>query len=113
MLQPLRGEVWWADLDPTQGREQAGKRPVVILSVDPFNRSAAELVIVAPMTSRDKGVRSHILVAAKESGLDRDGWVKCEDVRSISTRRLSERAGLVPSHAIAEVGHALRALLGL
>ena len=98
---------------PHEGREQAGRRPVLILSVDPFNRSAAELVIVVPMTSRDKGVRSHILVPGKESGLAQDGWVKCEDVRSISTRRLHERAGLVPPQAMVEVAHALRALLGL
>lgn len=61
-IEPLRGDVWMANLDPTVGHEQAGKRPVLIVSADVFNASPADLVIVVPKTSRGKGIRTHIAV---------------------------------------------------
>src|SRR6185295_5268066 len=53
-----RGEVWLADLDPTRGHEQAGRRPVLIVSDDVFNAGAAELVVVLPMTSTLRPIAS-------------------------------------------------------
>jgi mRNA interferase MazF len=110
---PARGEIWIVDLDPVQGREQAGRRPALIISVDPFNRSAAELLIVVPLTSRDKGIRSHVAVPAGEGGLDRPSFVKCEDVRSISIRRLWRHLGSVSETTLKMVEARLRILMGL
>src|SRR5271156_4912584 len=49
-----RGEVWLARFDPIEGREQAGVRPALVLSVDSFNASRADLVAVLPITSKPR-----------------------------------------------------------
>ncbi len=110
---PRRGEVWIVDLDPTLGHEQAGRRPGLVISVDAFNQSAAELAVVLPLTSRDKGIRSHVPVAAGEAGLKVLSFAKCEDVRSLSTRRLARRLGSVSEATLRAAEQRLRILLGL
>src|SRR3712207_1723966 len=92
---PARGEVWLAELDPTRGREQAGTRPALVVSVDAFNQSGAELVVVAPITSRKKRVRTHVEVLPPEGGLSVPSYIKCEDVRSLSHQRLLRLMGTV------------------
>ena len=67
--EPARGEVWDLNLDPTVGREQAGARPAVILSVNLFNQGPAELVVVIPITRTERRVRWHVEVALPEGGL--------------------------------------------
>lgn len=101
------------DLDPVRGREQAGRRPALVVSVDVLNRSAAELAIVLPITSRQKNVRSHVAVEPPEGGLQRTSYIKCEDVRSISTTRLAQRLGAVAPGTMKAVEDRLRLLLGL
>ncbi|HEY3999133.1 MAG TPA: type II toxin-antitoxin system PemK/MazF family toxin [Candidatus Xenobia bacterium] len=68
-MKPLRGEIWLADMDPVRGHEQGGRRPVLVVSVDPFNQGPAGLVIVLPMTSRARGIPSHGVVEPPEGGL--------------------------------------------
>lgn len=68
-IQPARGEVWSVNLDPSKGREQAGRRPALILSVDQFNHGPAELVVVIPITSKAKGIPFHVSVNPPEGGL--------------------------------------------
>ncbi len=65
---PARGEVWLAELGQTRGREQAGTRPALIVSVDGFNQSGAELVVVVPLTSRLKRIRTHVEVLPPRVG---------------------------------------------
>ena len=110
---PRRGEVWIVDLDPTLGHEQAGRRPGLVISVDGFNQSAAELAIVLPVTSRKKSVRSHVPIQAREAGLKVESFIKCEDVRSISTRRLRRRLGSASASTLQAVEERLRILIGL
>lgn len=110
---PDRGDVWRVDLDPVRGHEQAGKRPALVISVDALNHSAAELAVVLPITSRDKGIRSHVRVPAQEGGLDRTSYVKCEDVRSVSVARMETRLGTVRAETLRAVEDRLRLLLGL
>ncbi len=108
-----RGEIWLVGLDPTKGREQAGQRPALIISVDQFNHGAAELVIAIPITSKAKGIPLHVEVSPPEGGLTMTSFVKCEDVRSISTARLVGRLGKVSNQTIELVEDRLRILLGL
>jgi mRNA interferase MazF len=110
---PRRGEVWLADLDPTRGHEQAGQRPVLVASVDPFNRSPLGLVIVVPLTTRSKGSPSHIPVTPPEGGLRAPSWVLCEALRSVSTERMVARWGAVTDATLGRVEVCLRLLLGL
>ena len=111
--QPRRGEVWTVDLDPVVGHELAGIRPSLVISEDALNLSAAEQVIVIPMTTRNKGIRSHVCVSVGEGGLQRESFIKCEDVRSVSTNRLRQRLGLVSELTLQAVAERLRLLMRL
>ena len=113
MARASRGDVWMVNLSPTIGHEQAGQRPALIVSVDELNKSAAELVIVVPLTSREKRIRSHVEVDEGEAGLKVRSFIKCEDVRSIATRRLERRLGSVKPRTLEVVESRLRFLLGL
>jgi mRNA interferase MazF len=113
MKTPLRGEVWRLDFDPTRGHEQSGLRPALVVSVDGFNQSPADLLVVLPITSKDKAIRSHVAVAASEGGLNVRSFIKCEEPRTVSKQRLSRRLGVVTASTMAEVELRLRWLLGL
>ena len=110
---PKRGEVWWVVLDPTRGREQAGRRPALVLSADVLNASAAGIVSVLPITSRDRGIRSHVAVEPPEGGLTVPSWILCEQVRTISRERLLGRIGVVTARTLAAVADRVRVLLDL
>jgi mRNA interferase MazF len=101
------------ELDPVRGHEQAGRRPALVVSVDALNQSAAALAIVLPITSRDKRVRSHVRMAAGEGGLRTTSYVKCEDIRSISTSRMDRRLGRATTPTMDAVDDRLRILLDL
>ena len=110
---PIRGEVWFVDLDPVRGREQSGLRPALVLSVDVFNQGPAELVVVVPITSRRKNIRWHVEVVPPDGGLTVVSFIKCEDVRSISKDRLVKWAGLAKQSTIDAVADRMRILLDL
>lgn len=112
-LKPSRGDVWMLDLDPTRGHEQAGRRPGLIVSADPFNHGPAGLVIIVPLTSRERGIPFHVRVEANEGGLRQVSFAKCEDVRSVSADRLLRRMGRVAAETMEEVEEGLRVLLNL
>src|SRR5687768_15555182 len=101
--QPTRGEVWVALLDPTRGHEQSGRRPCLVVSVDPFNQGPAGLVVVLPITTRDRGIPWHVHVDPPEGGLRARSFIKCEDVRSISKERLGDRYGAVSDATLASM----------
>jgi mRNA interferase MazF len=113
VVKPARGEVWFVNLDPTTGREQAGRRPALVVSVNELNQSAADLIVVLPITSRDKQVRSHVPVDEGDGGLTTRSFIKCEDIRSISVRRLERRLGSLSTESLEAVEDRLRILLGL
>ena len=113
MSAPGRGEVWDADFGATRGREQAGIRPALIISVDAFNQSAADLVFAIPITTTVKLVRSHVSVKPPEGGLSQPSFIKCEDARSMSMQRLIKQRGSVSVATLLAVEDRLRMLLGL
>ena len=113
MSEPSRGEVWQANLSPTKGHETRGTRPCLIVSVDPFNRGPAGLVVVLPITTREKGIPLHVAVNPPEGGLEKRSFVKCEEPRSISKDRLSKRLGKLAASSMKEVDDRLQIVLGL
>jgi len=113
VARPSRGEVWLVDLSPVQGREAAGRRPGLVVSVDPFNHGPADLVLIIPITSKKKGIPFHVEVRPPHGGLKRRSFVKCEDVRSVSKQRLIERWGSLSPATMAEIEDRLRILMGL
>ena len=113
MTAPMRGEVWLIDFDPTKGREQAGKRPGLVISTDSFNKSPADLVVVLPITSKHKEIPWHVEVSPPDGGLTMTSFIKCEDVRSVSLERLLKRLGSLRTTTVDAVEDRLRILLDL
>ena len=113
MTEPRRGEIWKVDLGRTRGHEQAGTRPSLVLSVDPFNAGPAGLVVVLPLTTRAKGIPFHVEVNPPEGGLSDRSFIKCEDVRSISKDRLVSPLGAVSPATLECVEERVRILLGM
>jgi mRNA interferase MazF len=107
---PLRGEIWFLDLDSTAGREQAGRHPA---PVNAFKQGPADLVVVLPVTSVAKGIPFHVPVLPPEGGVRQPSFIKCEDVRSVSRSRLRERWGIAGAQTTAAVEDRLRILMGL
>jgi mRNA interferase MazF len=110
---PARGEVWLADLDPAFGHEQAGRRPVLVVSVDPFNAGLSGLAVVVPLTSRQRPLPLHVPVAPPEGGLRMPSSLLCDAVRSVDRRRLIAHWGTVSAATLALVEDRLRRLMGL
>jgi mRNA interferase MazF len=113
-LLPSRGEIWLAALDPTRGHEQAGKRPVLIISTDALNHGPADLVFVAPLTRTDRGIPTHIPVDPPEGGLTTRSYILCDAIRSIDKVRLGPHArGRVSLQTMKKVEMTLRLLMDL
>jgi mRNA interferase MazF len=113
MADPRRGEIWLANLNPTRGREQAGRRPVLIISVNAFNAGPADLAIVLPITSTLRDIPLHVVIRAGQGGIRHDSAILCEAIRSISKDRLISKWGLLAPELVAEVEDRLRILLDL
>lgn len=106
-----RGEIWLVDFGEPIGREQAGRRPAVVVSADRLNESLAGVVIVVPCTTTYRGLPSHVELDPETSGLDAVSYAKCEDVKSISEQRLVARLGAANDEGLFELSRALRFLL--
>jgi mRNA interferase MazF len=113
MPEPSRGDVWDLILDPAMGHEQAGTRPALIVSVDLFNEGPAELIVVVPITRAQRNIRWHVQIRPPEGGLVAESFIQCENVRSVSERRLKRLRGRVSAITIQQIEDRLRILLGL
>lgn len=112
--QPRRGEIWSASLDPTRGHEQAGERPVLIVSDDTFNQGPAGLVFVIPLTRTDRQIPVHVRVDPPEGGAKAPSFILCDHLRSISIERLGPQPwGRVSPRTLAIVEDMLKILLDL
>ena len=111
--EPLRGDVWDLSFDPAIGHEQAGARLALIVSVDIFNEGPAGLVVAIPLTRTQRRIRWHVTVSAPEGGLVSESSIQCENVRSVSKRRLKRLRGRVSEETMLQVEDRLRILLGL
>jgi mRNA interferase MazF len=96
------GDVLLADLDPVAGHEQGGRRPVLVLSGASYNELRSDQLIVAAITSRQRGLPFHIAMGA-ESGLRVPSWAQSESVRAISAQRVIRHLGRARPETVAEV----------
>ena len=96
------GAIVWANLDPVRGREQAGHRPVVIVSSAGHLDAATTLAIVLPITSTARGWPNHVL-ASGPTGLNHNSWIMTEQPRTVSRDRLSSVAGHVSTECLGTV----------
>jgi mRNA interferase MazF len=100
-------------LDPVRENEQGGTRPAVVISADRHNRGGSRLVIVVPVTTRQRGLPFHVAITPPEGGVRQPSFAKCEDIRSVSVVRLRQRWGNVSPHTMALIEDRLRTLLDL
>lgn len=110
-----RGDVYVARLNPAEGSEQAGERPVVVVSRDAINRSSPVVVIV-PVTDRANKTRiypSHVILKAGEGGLPIESVALTEQVRAVNTTRLVRHLGQLAPQSITAIGAALKIALDL
>jgi mRNA interferase MazF len=112
-VSPARGEIWEVDLNPTIGREQAGRRPVLIVSDNSLNSSPRGLVVVIPITGTSRGFPTHVPVSPPEGGLAKPSVMMTEQVRSISKHRFIRRQGVATPATMSQVDQILRIVLGL
>ena len=110
-----RGDIYIARLHPTEGSEQAGERPVVVVSRDAINRYSP-VVVVVPVTDRANKIRiypSQVILKAAEGGLAMESVALGEQVRAISKTRLIRHVGHLPPTSLTAVGAALKITLDL
>lgn len=111
---PSRGEVWFVNLDPTKGHEQAGARPVVIISTDAFNHGPSGLTVVVPLTRTERNVPLHVRVDPPEGGLSEVSIAMCDQLRTISRDRFRGAGrGFLSPDTMAEIEDRIRILLDL
>lgn len=92
-----RGDIGLAQVDPVEGHEQGGKRPVMVLSTDRYNRLPSGLVIIVPITTRDRGNPFHLRIEPPHGGLRQTSFILCDQARTISVTRLEQRFGRAPA----------------
>lgn len=108
-----RGDLFWAAPDPSVGREQAGRRPVLLVSSDDAIAALPQIVTTIPLTTRQRDWPTRIAVTGPHTGLTDPSWAVCEQVRTISTERLRGRIGTSDEDTLEQAGRVLRYLLGL
>ena len=111
MARILRGEIRWADLDPTRGREQAGMRPVLILSQDVFNERSGTVIAMA-LTSQRQRAGFPLTLELTASSLPKQSWVKIRQIRTLSVERIGKRLAKVSAEELAVVVEGLNEILG-
>ncbi len=111
---PSRGEVWFADLDPVEGHEQAGKRPCLIISNDRGNHGSSGLVTILPITRAKRSNPFHVPISPPEGGVTDAGVIMCDQIRTVSVDgRLGQYWGIVAPGTMAIVEDRVKIHLGL
>ena len=101
MARILRGEIRWADLNPLRGHEQAGQRPVLILSHDVFNERSGTVIAMA-LTSQEPRAGYPLTLELTSALLPKRSWVKASQIRTLSTERIGKRLGRVADEELAQ-----------
>ena len=111
MARILRGEIRWADLNPVRGHEQAGRRPVLVLSHDVFNERSGTVIAVA-MTSQEPRAGFPLTLESRAAGLSKPSWVKISQIRTLSVARIGQRLARASEEELARVLDGLNEILG-
>lgn len=103
---PEQGEIWLFDPDPVKGVEIGKKvRPALIISSDALNHGPSGLIIIVPITSKNKQIFSHVRIDPPEGGLVVPSFAICEQIRSITKERLVKRLGKIKDQTILQNIH--------
>ena len=107
----LRGEIRWADLTPVRGREQAGLRPVLILSHDVFNERSGTVIAVA-LTSQPQRAGFPLTLELVHPDLPKRSWVKISQIRTLAVERIGKRVDRAAPEELAQVVDGLLEIIG-
>ncbi len=110
MARILRGDVVWAQLDPTIGNEQRGHRPVVILSHDVFNERSGTVIALA-ITSQPQRAGFPLTQELQSVELPKSSWVKISQIRTLSVKRLGDRIGRVSAEELDQLIEGLNEII--
>lgn len=110
MARILRGDIRWADLNPARGHEQAGLRPVLILSHDVFNERSGTVIAVA-LTSRPQRVGFPLAMELRAVNLPRRSWVKISQIRTLSVERIGQLLSRTSEEELAQVIEGLNEII--
>jgi|GEM_PF-2057241 len=110
---PGRGEIWVVDLHPARAHDAREQGRALVISVNELNHGAAGIATVVPLSDVDQRIATHVRVPAGEAMLAKDGFVKCEEMRSVSIERLTKRVGAVRAATMAVVMRNVGVLLGM
>jgi len=111
MARILRGEIRWADLNPVRGREQAGLRPVLILSQDVFNQRSG-IVIAMAITSQPQRAGFPLTLELESASLPKRSWIKISQIRTLSIERIGKKIGGVSPEELDQVIEGLNEIIG-
>jgi mRNA interferase MazF len=111
MARILRGEVYWADLNPVRGHEQAGLRPVVIISKDIFNERSGTVIAMA-ITSQTQRAGFPLTLELTDSNLPKQSWVKISQIRTISTERLGKKIDCLQPEILSQLVEGVNEIIG-
>jgi len=111
MARILRGEIRWADLNPVRGREQAGFRPVLILSQDVFNQRSGTVIAMA-ITSQPQRAGFPLTLELKSAGLPKRSWIKISQIRTLSIERIGKKIGGVSPEELDQAIEGLNEIIG-
>lgn len=107
----LRGDIVWAHLDPTLGREQSGTRPVLILSQNIFNDRSGTVIAVV-LTSQQPGAGFPLTFELSDPNLPKRSWVKIGQIRTLSTQRLGQKIGAATAEELTAIIEGLNEIIG-
>jgi mRNA interferase MazF len=107
----LRGEVRWADLNPVRGSEQAGKRPVLILSQDIFNEHSGTVIAVA-ITGQLQRAGFPFTLELRTVRITKKSWIEISQIRTLAVERIGRKIGRVATDEIAQVLEGLNEIIG-
>ena len=111
MARVLRGDIYWADLNPVLGHEQGGKRPIVVLSHDVFNERSGTVIALA-ITSQPQQAGFPLTFPLPESiELPKKSWVKISQVRTLSARRLGRKITRLPPETLGTLVEGLNEII--
>lgn len=111
MARILRGEIRWADLNPVRGHEQAGQRPVLVLSHDVFNERSGTVIAVA-LTSQEPRAGYPLTLELTTARLPKRSWVKISQIRTLSSERIGKRLGRASEEELGRVLDGMMELAG-
>ena len=111
MARILRGDIFWADLNPVKGHEQAGLRPVLILSPEVFNERSGTVIAMA-LTSQAQRAGFPLTMEIKSDSLPKSTWVKISQIRTLSVERIGKRMGHVSNDEMNQIVEGLNEIIG-